>query len=129
MPAATAVRTLSFVFRTTPNGELNVQAIVHPEFDAAVLDVLGQVAATQPGGRVLPAAWPRRVLFRLVRWLGQRGTHLRAWTRTWRGAWIVDLAPVGGPILGPYAHRSEALRVEAAHLTRLAVQGTVCTAS
>lgn len=28
------------------------------------------------------------------------------------GQWIVDLSPVGGPTLGPFRLRSEALRVE-----------------
>jgi hypothetical protein len=30
------------------------------------------------------------------------------------GRWIADLSPVNGPILGPYAARSEALAAEAA---------------
>src|SRR5690606_22612846 len=34
-----------------------------------------------------------------------------------RGRWHADLAPVGGPTLGPFAHRSEALAAEAAWLT------------
>ena len=32
------------------------------------------------------------------------------------GQWLVDLAPVGGPQLGPYPHRSDALQVEVAWL-------------
>ena len=32
------------------------------------------------------------------------------------GAWRVDLAPVGGPSLGPYGQRSEALAAEVAWL-------------
>ena len=32
------------------------------------------------------------------------------------GAWSADLSPVGGPVLGPYALRSEALAVEVAWL-------------
>jgi hypothetical protein len=31
-----------------------------------------------------------------------------------RGRWWADLAPLGGPRLGPFLHRSEALRAEAA---------------
>jgi hypothetical protein len=34
------------------------------------------------------------------------------------GRWTADLAPVGGPVLGPYALRSEALAAEAAWLVR-----------
>jgi len=28
------------------------------------------------------------------------------------GRWFADMAPVGGPLLGPFAHRSEALLAE-----------------
>lgn len=125
MATATAPRTISFVFRTTASGALDMQAVVHPEFDAALLATLGQVMATRQGGHVLPAAWLKRTLFRLVRWLGTRGTRLRAWTRTWRGPWLVDLAPVGGPVLGPFTERNLALRKEAEYLTALAARGAV----
>ena len=33
-----------------------------------------------------------------------------------RGRWLADLGPVGGPVLGPFAHRSEALEAERAWL-------------
>ena len=32
------------------------------------------------------------------------------------GRWTADLAPVGGPVLGPFVHRSEALDAERAWL-------------
>ena len=32
------------------------------------------------------------------------------------GRWLADMAPVGGPILGPYERRSEALDAEVAWL-------------
>ena len=35
-----------------------------------------------------------------------------------RGQWRSDLSPVGGPLLGPFARRSDALAAEAAWLDR-----------
>jgi hypothetical protein len=35
-----------------------------------------------------------------------------------RGGWSADLAPSGGPVLGPYPLRSEALRAELSWLRR-----------
>ncbi|QDU87958.1 hypothetical protein Pla175_13250 [Pirellulimonas nuda] len=34
------------------------------------------------------------------------------------GHWLADLSPVDGPLLGPFAHRSEALRAERDGLLR-----------
>lgn len=33
-----------------------------------------------------------------------------------QGHWLADLAPVGGPVLGPFERRSEALEAEVAWL-------------
>jgi len=33
-----------------------------------------------------------------------------------QGQWLADLSPVGGPVLGPYERRSEALDAEVAWL-------------
>jgi hypothetical protein len=33
-----------------------------------------------------------------------------------QGRWLADLSPVGGPVLGPFDHRSEALAAELAWL-------------
>lgn len=43
----------------------------------------------------------------------QRGSHVEP---TPAGQWIADLAPVAGPVLGPFALRSQALAAEAAWL-------------
>lgn len=52
-----------------------------------------------------------------LRALGQvsirRGSHVEP---TADGRWTVDLAPVNGPTLGPFATRSEALTAEVAWL-------------
>jgi len=39
----------------------------------------------------------------------QRGSHVEP---TANGQWTVDLSPVKGPLLGPFAQRSAALRAE-----------------
>jgi hypothetical protein len=44
-----------------------------------------------------------------------RGSHVEP---TSEGQWTADLSPVGGPILGPYPLRSEALQAEVAWLSR-----------
>lgn len=38
-----------------------------------------------------------------------RGSHVEP---TQNGRWTADLAPSGGPVLGPFARRSEALAAE-----------------
>jgi hypothetical protein len=43
----------------------------------------------------------------------QRGSHVEP---DEKGNWIADLSPVGGPVLRPFARRSDALRAEAAWL-------------
>jgi hypothetical protein len=35
-----------------------------------------------------------------------------------QGQWWADLSPAGGPVLGPFSHRSEALAAEAVWLER-----------
>ena len=43
----------------------------------------------------------------------QRGSHVEPTTD---GHWTADLSPVNGPLLGPFALRSEALEAEVAWL-------------
>lgn len=45
----------------------------------------------------------------------QRGSHVEP---DRHGRWTADLSPVGGPLLGPYVHRSEALAAEVDWLRR-----------
>lgn len=40
----------------------------------------------------------------------RRGSHVEPTTE---GEWTADLSPVGGPLLGPFALRTDALRAEA----------------
>lgn len=39
----------------------------------------------------------------------QRASHVEP---TYQGQWMVELSPVGGPLLGPFQHRSRALEAE-----------------
>lgn len=45
----------------------------------------------------------------------ERASHVEP---TPEGAWTADLSPVNGPVLGPFAKRSEALAAEVAWLER-----------
>ena len=54
----------------------------------------------------------KRTLFMILRGcVGDTGP-IAQWSRSWCGSWRVDLAPSGGPILGPFANRQEAIRRE-----------------
>lgn len=39
----------------------------------------------------------------------QRGSHVEP---TKHGQWTADLSPSGGPVLGPFDHRSQAIKAE-----------------
>lgn len=45
----------------------------------------------------------------------QRGSHVEP---NEEGRWLADLAPVGGPVLGPFDSRSTALKAEGSWLQR-----------
>ena len=92
-----------------PDGRVTV--VAHADLDADRLSALGEVEVVRRGGYVVPAHPLRRAAFRLVRRFG-RSPRVVAWTRTWRGPWLVDLAPSGGPVLGPFPTRAEAVIAE-----------------
>lgn len=88
-----------------------VTVIAHPDQDAALVAALGPTGQPQRGGHVFPAPRLLRAVFRLLRRYGALPAVV-AWTRTWHCAWLVDLAPSGGGVVGPFAVRAEALQAE-----------------
>ena len=101
------------VVKVNPDGTLTV--VAHAEKDQRALDLMGQVIDVRRGGHVVPASVPLAVAFRLVRRFG--GKRGAAWTRTWTVAWVADLRISGGPVLGPFAERAEAIAAEERWLT------------
>ena len=69
-------------------------------------------ARRRRASHVLPERFFQRQAFRLLRAaLGDEGLAA-GWTRRWRCRWLADLAPSGGPRLGPFCDRAKAIRAE-----------------
>ena len=62
--------------------------------------------------RVLPTSSVKRLAFRALRWAFCDSSAAAAWTRVWRGPWVVDLSLSNGPQLGPFASRADAINAE-----------------
>jgi hypothetical protein len=69
----------------------------------------------EPGGRVRCVYDDALDLAALGRPVIRRASHVEPESD---GRWMADLAPVGGPVLGPYGRRSEALAAEREWLDR-----------
>ena len=67
----------------------------------------------QPGGRVRCVYCETIDLTQIGHISISRGSHVEP---NEIGQWLADLSPVGGPVLGPFQHRSEALQAEAVWL-------------
>ena len=65
---------------------------------------------------VVPAHPVKRLLFRILRRSVGDTNPLAEWSRRWRGDWQVDLSPSGGPLLGPFPNRRQAIEREIAWL-------------
>lgn len=65
---------------------------------------------TRRASHVWPCGFWRRMAFRLIRACCSDESRLAAWTRTWRGPWMVKI--IGGPEGGPFEERKVALRWE-----------------
>ena len=75
------------------------------------LGELGQ-AETHRASVIEPAGVMRRVAFRVLRRLCGDGGRAAAWTRRWGGRWRARV--IGGPELGKYDTRKQAIRAEMA---------------
>ena len=54
---------------------------------------------TRRASHVLPSKFWKRQAFRILRTLTPDTGRVAAWTRTWKGPWLVDTKPVGGVVL------------------------------
>ncbi len=72
---------------------------------------------TRRASHVEPADWARRVAFTVLRFIFPDTGRVAAWTRTWRGPWLVDTTPTAGVLLdGSWMNRQDAIEAEVAFL-------------
>lgn len=95
-------------FKIKRDGTLSV--IMHAPEEAP--PVHGDVMALARGGYVWPHPCLKRLAFRFLRrCFGNRG-KVAAWTRTWRGPWIVIRADNGQRLPGTFATHGDAVQAE-----------------
>jgi hypothetical protein len=75
---------------------------------------------------VIPANRLLRWLFRRLRSMCTDDSPLAEFTRRWPCHWQADLALCGGPVLGPFRRRSEALAAEVAWIETNILGGGHC---
>ena len=85
---------------------------VHDDELAAALRPDAASESRRRASHVLPERWLQRQAFRLVRAIVSDESRAAAWTRGWSGRWLADLSPSGGPTLGPFDERSQAIGAE-----------------
>jgi len=78
-----------------------------------VMDRLG-TAVHRRASHVEPVRWWRRVTFRIVRAIVSDVSRMADWTRGWHCDWQANI--IGGPILGPFSDRGNAIKAEVAWL-------------
>lgn len=87
----------------------NITAVAHMAQDREALQAMGiEVVSYERGGYVLPAVWWKRWLFRGIR-ACLPFAPVTQWTRTWSGAWLVQ---IDGSWCGLYGTRQEAIEAE-----------------
>ena len=87
-----------------------VQMVDDPQL-RGVVSPLGMVTKTR-ASHVVPVNPIKRVAFRALRALASDTSRVSGWTRKWKGPWVSDLSPSGGPCLGPFPERGLAIQWE-----------------
>lgn len=90
-----------------PDGQLRFVATT----ESLCLHALGSTT-TNRASRVVPRNVLLRILFRVLRGCVRDDSRCAGWTRNWRCQWLADLRISGGPVLGPFAIRQEAIGAE-----------------
>lgn len=76
----------------------------------------GEQVRTRRASHVLPVPFFQRLCFRMLRAIVDDESKVAAWTRLWTCYWLIDLHPSGGPVIGPFECRNDAIATEVAWL-------------
>jgi hypothetical protein len=79
---------------------------------------MNKTASVKRASHVVPWHGTTRVWFKLLRKVFGEDGHVGNWTRTWKCDWEVNLHPVMGPYVGPFATRQDAIDFEIDWLNR-----------
>jgi hypothetical protein len=73
---------------------------------------LGTITQRRRATHIVPTDPVLRYCFIVIRGLVADDHGLAGWTRTWACQWDADLRPSGGPTVGPFDTRAEAIAYE-----------------
>lgn len=104
------------VAKISPSGSTTL--VYHPDTQqaeaAAFSAALGTVKAEQRGAYVLPLPRGKRRVFQVLRRVFGGAGWIAAWTRRWRGPWVVVLPGAHVRLPGEFATHAEAVQAEVA---------------
>ena len=87
----------------------NLEFLMEPEAG----DLLQQgMVVTRRASHILPKGKILRIAFKAIRGIFGETGKVSEWTRQWQCRWIVDLGPSGGPVLGWFGDRRNAIAAE-----------------
>ena len=95
---------------------ISAESIAYLEHDTREPLISG--GKTRRASWVLPSNAAKRVAFRVLRFFAGDHGKVADWCRSWQGGWIVDLSPVGGPLVTGFSSRSAALQYEHGYVMR-----------